>query len=172
MSWRDIPGWPYEASSDGDIRNKRTGRILRPDESKGYLRVTLSFGGISQRFQINRLVCEAFHGPAPSEQDQARHWNGNSLDNRESNLSWGTRSDNEQDKRRHGTYQSGEGNPFSILTKHQVDAIRRSHAANLEMRKAAGFKKVEFRLIPTLALEHGVTVPCIKGVIANRNWPT
>lgn len=169
--WKEVAGWPYEVSSKGQVRNRSTMRILKPDTVKGgYLRVTLSAAGKTKRIFINRLVCGAFHGPAPGPHHQARHLDGKSEINTASNLAWGTRSENEQDKRLHGTYQSGEGNPFAKLTEAQVSNIREAHAANLAARKASGFSQVEHGYVQNLALTFSVSVSCIKFVISNRNW--
>lgn len=172
MIWKPIPGFPYEASDAGTIRNARTGRVLRPDIVKGgYQRVTLSVGGATKRVFVNRLVCEAFNGPAPSTDHQARHLDGIVDRNVPSNLKWGTRSENEQDKRLHGTYQEREGNPFAKLTEVQVAAIRRDYAANLAGRQSKGFIQVEHGFVISLAAKHDVSVSCIKFVVSGRNWP-
>ncbi len=171
MIWKPIPGWPYEASDKGAIRNVRTGRILRTDPIKGgYLRVTLSAGGKKRRTVVNRLVCEAFHGPAPSKHHQARHLDGVTDRNLPSNLKWGTRSENEQDKRRH--YQERENNPFAKLTEKKVARIRKLYADNLAKRRALGFQQVDHGFVILLAEDHSVSVSCIKFVISERSWRT
>jgi HNH endonuclease len=48
------------------------------------------FGNI----RIHRAVCEAFHGAAPFDGAVVMHLNENSLDNRASNLAWGTQKEN------------------------------------------------------------------------------
>jgi hypothetical protein len=172
MIWKPIPNFPYEASSAGAIRNSRTGRVLRPDTVKGgYQRVTLSIGGVSRRFFVNRLVCEAFNGAPPTEEHQARHLDGKTDRNVPENLKWGTRSENEQDKRLHGTYQEREGNPFARLTEEGVADIRRRYAENLSARQARGFEQVEHGFVLKLAEQYDVSVSCIKFVISRRNWP-
>ena len=169
--WRCIPWWPYEVSNTGQVRNVRTGRILKQDPAKGgYLRVTLAWNGEVCRFMVNRLVCEAFHGPAPTPEHQARHLDGDATSNSSGNLCWGTRSENEQDKRRHGTYQAREKNPFARLTENDVSAIRARYAASLAQRRSLGFQQVEHGLLIRLAEEMNVSVTCIKFVVYRRNW--
>ena len=56
---------------------------------QGY-RTTL--GGKS--FLVHRLICEAFHGPAPFARAVVMHLNENCYDNRPVNLAWGTQKEN------------------------------------------------------------------------------
>ena len=53
---RDVP--KYEVSNQGEVRNKKTGRILRPHLNKegGYLRVNIGGG----HKYVHRLVVESF----------------------------------------------------------------------------------------------------------------
>jgi hypothetical protein len=169
--WKPVPGWPYEVCNYGEVRNARTGRLLKQDTARGgYKRVTFSSGGNVKRFMVNRLVCEVFNGPPPSPDHHARHRDGISSHNSASNLLWGTRSENEQDKRRHGTFQAREKNPFAKLTKKDVSAIRVRYAANLARRQSLGFQKVQHGLLISLAEEMNVSVTCIKFVVYERNW--
>ena len=47
-----------------------------------------------KNYKIHRLVCEAFHGPAPKWKNVVIHLNENGLDNRPENLKWGTQKEN------------------------------------------------------------------------------
>lgn len=117
--WRVHPIYNlYEASNDGRIRSLgrygrvrgggsywRPGRELRTFvRPNGYLGSNISVDGLRINFELHRFVCEAFHGLAPSDDLEARHKNGNQLDNRPDNLAWSTRSQNMQDKLLHGTH--------------------------------------------------------------------
>jgi hypothetical protein len=57
-------------------------------------------------YYVHRLVLDAFVGPCP-EGMEARHLNGNSMDNRLENLAWSTHAVNMADKFRHGTVARG-----------------------------------------------------------------
>lgn len=118
-TWRPHPTFTsYEVSDQGQVRSiERTvrqrndrvrtfpARLLKPTaDDFGYLRVTCSSGGIDTKVRVHVLVCEAFHGPRPPGDSQVRHLNGNHLDNRASNLQWGTRSENVRDSIEHGTH--------------------------------------------------------------------
>ena len=47
-----------------------------------------------KNYKIHRLVCEAFHGPAPFEGSVVLHLNEKATDNRPENLRWGTQKEN------------------------------------------------------------------------------
>ena len=85
---RTIDGFPnYQASSDGVIINKNTGRVLRsnPDTS-GYISVGLSKEGRTYTKRVHRLIAEAFLEQPSEEAWQVNHKNGNKNDNRLENL--------------------------------------------------------------------------------------
>lgn len=44
--------------------------------------------------KIHRLVCEAFHGPAPFDRSVVIHIDENALNNKPENLRWGTQKEN------------------------------------------------------------------------------
>lgn len=82
--------------------------------------------------QKNSLVTHALHllvlktwigNPKPGE--QARHLDGNRQNAKLSNLAWGTRTENELDKRGHGTDNRGEKHCFAKMTNKEVDLARR-----------------------------------------------
>lgn len=119
-----VPYRNYEVSDDGRVR--RNGRELQGYVDRyGYRTVQLSYAGLSRRFKVCRLICEAFHGSPPGGA-HAAHANGDSLDDRAENLSWKTPKENSADKRAHGTHQAGEKHPRARLTSEQVEAIRKS----------------------------------------------
>lgn len=91
--WRKISDKPnYSISSNGDVRNDKTGRILKPyKNNSGYYQVML--GSKTSPVYIHRLVAKAFI-PNPDDLPQVDHINGNKLDNRVDNLRWVTVSDN------------------------------------------------------------------------------
>lgn len=104
---------------------------------------------------IHRLVLEAFVGPRPDGLE-ARHRDGDPTNNRLDNLLWGTSSDNENDKRRHGTMQYGERNGMTKLTEEQVREIISRHA-NGESQRA-------------LAVAFGIRQPQVSRIVTGRRW--
>lgn len=106
--WRRIAEFPdYFVSDLGRVMSTKhtRPRIIKQRVGRGpYLRVQLSLGQRTLRMRrVHRLVAEAFHGPCP-DGHVARHLNGDHLDNRASNLRWGTASENMHDIVRHGRH--------------------------------------------------------------------
>ena len=119
--WRPVVGYEglYEVSDQGRVRTvartivRRNGRIQPAPQRvlklklspHGYWRIGLTneLAG-RQRFHfVHRLVLAAFVGPCP-EGMQCRHLDGNPANNAVQNLCWGTCSENNLDKLRHGTH--------------------------------------------------------------------
>lgn len=102
--WKDIMGWEdyYEVSSNGDVRNKKTQRIITPSlNSAGYYRVSLynkNHNPNKQRFLLHRLVAMHFL-PNYDGLDEVNHISGDKSDNRAENLEWCTRKTNEYHSR-------------------------------------------------------------------------
>lgn len=89
-NWRTIRGYEgfYEVSTLGRVRNSRTRRILSPQRARGgYLFVQLCRPGQCKPCKIHRLVATAFL-ENPNNFPQVNHKNGNTADNRVSNLEW------------------------------------------------------------------------------------
>jgi hypothetical protein len=80
------------------------GKPLKPGKgSSGYLFVVLSRPPrLFANRMIHVLVTGAFIGPRPDGM-QVRHLDGNKLNNRTENLSYGTPSENQFDRTKHGT---------------------------------------------------------------------
>ncbi len=118
-TWKQITAYEgtYEVSNAGQVRSvdraftnkigqarSLRGRVLSPSKTPGgYLQVVLSKESDPHPFAIHRLVLTAFVRP-PRSGEQARHLDGNQLNNRVDNLAWGTASDNAWDKVRIGTH--------------------------------------------------------------------
>jgi hypothetical protein len=94
--------------------------------SDGYLYVG---GGGSKSVGVHIFVLLAWKGlPAPGQ--QCRHLDNNRTNNVLGNLLWGTRKENEADKKIHGTDNGGEKHYAALLTDKQAAAcreIRRRH---------------------------------------------
>lgn len=97
--WKDIPGYEgrYRVSDLGRVFSHITNRILKPatGAKNKYLRVMLGAGNSQY---IHSLVLLAFVGPCPDGME-ARHLNDNKLDCRLANLEYGTRGQNNIDRK-------------------------------------------------------------------------
>lgn len=131
--WRVVPSQPQIlASSHGRIKRldhtgsmpNGGGRTYRSDPTFGCVR-TAKRGAAHMYFgynyrgvgnvKIHRMVCEAFHGPAPEGRNVVIHINENALDNRPENLCWGTQKENLNASgfRAHCRARSGERSPWA-----------------------------------------------------------
>lgn len=157
--WKPAFGFPdYEVSSSGKVRRATkgcgtwVGRILKPSVTHGYLHVSLSSGCNVTNKRLHVLVCETFHGPRPDTTYDAAHEDGNKENNSESNLSWKTKVENQQDRIIHGTDIRGENVFGSKLTTDAVREIRERFAAGESRKKLAaeyGIDKSNIWLIGT-----------------------
>lgn len=93
--WRPVAGCDmYEVSDTGEVRNRKTGRVLSAADNRGYKRVTLYRGdGTTLQAGVHRLVASAFI-PNPGNKPQVNHIDGNKSNNRVDNLEWVTESEN------------------------------------------------------------------------------
>jgi hypothetical protein len=137
--WKPIPGYfGYEVSDWGRVRSfrSRTGKgpmrttaaFLKPSSNgRGYLSITLWNGSrlSGKTFYIHRLVLTVFVGPCP-EGMEARHVGTNDrANNHLSNLCWGTKEENQEDRIWHGTDHRGSKHYATILDENMVREIRR-----------------------------------------------
>ncbi len=124
-----IPYPSYYADSDGNIwsanaHHKRWVKLrLRRHRETKYLSAALT-RPICRDYLVHRLICEAFHGRAPEDKPFALHRNGDSKNNRQDNLYWGSGADNHLDMVRHGTKPRGENHKSSRLSDEDVKYIR------------------------------------------------
>lgn len=115
--WRPVVGWDgvYEVSDFGRVRSVdrtvtyRDGRVRRypsrvlavGHHGIGHEHVVLCYDGRNETRQVHLLVMAAFVGPAPDGME-CLHLDGDPTNNRLDNLRWGTRSENNYDRVRHG----------------------------------------------------------------------
>lgn len=120
--WKDIPEYEhlYAASNMGQIKRIDKDRLMTQTPDKdGYLTVRLCKRNKAKTCRISRLVLLTFIG-VPEDKAEALHLNHERTDNRLSNLQWGTRQQNEDQK-----IAAGRLNPWSKLSKQQVAKIRK-----------------------------------------------
>jgi hypothetical protein len=168
-SWRGVPGFEgrYMVSRMGQIRNRSTGKLLFGEiDRDGYRRVNLCGDGKSYKRRVHRLVCEAFHGPAP-DGCEVGHLDGRRTHNAAHNLAWVTRAENVGHSKAHGTFRAparapkeamrrGSANPAAKLTEEVVLEARARHA-NGETGRA-------------LAREYGVNSGNMSAALRGQTW--
>lgn len=158
-----VPGWEgfYEVSDQGSVRSLdryvshwRGGQRLYPGKELipktdryGYQEVGLSREGKKVSCKVHTLVLRAFSGEANGL--QARHLNGNAVDNRLENLVWGTALENSADRVKHGTQ-------VRKLTEEQVKEIK-------ELCKQGMTQRI-------IALKFGVSHGLISNIHQGKDW--
>lgn len=125
-TWKPIPGWPeYEASSFGRVKRivrSQTSRpgFLKQGDSKGYKNISLCRDGKPSKKWVHRIVALTFLGDPPTPKHEAAHGDGNPSNNHLYNLRWATGSENQRDRKKHGTGNQGEAHGLSKITLAQA----------------------------------------------------
>lgn len=108
--WLPVVGYEglYEVSNLGRVqslpRTTTSGRIMKLDkDSNGYPRVMLSKNNVQRRFRVHKLVTRAFLGECPVGKEVC-HVQDVKSNVCLSNLYYGTRKENVEDMKRHGTF--------------------------------------------------------------------
>jgi hypothetical protein len=118
-----------------------------------------AFGLNGETHYAHRYMCELANGPAPTSEHQAAHscGNGHAACVHPRHLSWKTKSENEIDKRSHGTSKAhtARGVPRFALTKTDAERIR-SLSGRLTQDE--------------IATMFGVTRRTIGAVLAGKTW--
>ena len=135
---RDIPNFDgYRVDKDGAVwsRRKSIGRTwkrLRPATNEhGYKFVAIRRNdGERKTVRVHRLVLLAYVGEPLPEQTHTRHLDGDKLNNKPSNLCWGTPKENAADMRRHETQHTK-------ISPGDVREVRRLSAAGFSLRQIA-----------------------------------
>lgn len=104
--------------------------------------------GTQRHRSVHRLVCRAFHGPAPEGKPVVAHYDGDPLNNRADNLRWASYLDNFEDSIRHGTKPG--------LDREQIRLIK----AALVLGAGSG----------ELASKYGVSRNTISRISTGKRW--
>lgn len=161
--WKWVVGFEgaYEVSNFGRVRTYRASALaevtdvphalLRGSPHKAgyqYFRIWGSDGKVHKLY-LHDMILTAFVGPRPMPKHEARHLNGRASDTRLDNLAWGTRQENIDDIRRHGTRKTR-------FTEDQIREIKRRLAAKEHQRK--------------IAKDFGVKQGYIANINIGRSW--
>ena len=78
----------YEVSSDGEIKSKRSGKIMKQQvDASGYKTISLHLNKKNKAYKVHRLVALAFI-PNPNNLPIVNHKDENKKNNRIDNLEW------------------------------------------------------------------------------------
>jgi hypothetical protein len=137
VEWRPVVGHEmnYQVSSDGQVRSRRRkgarGGLLNPMRAhSGHLFVSLHKNNVRTGRSVHQIVAVAFIGPRPNGME-VRHLDGNPTNNRISNICYGSRSENQFDKVRHGAHHNANkthcpyGHPYDDQNTYRASSGRR-----------------------------------------------
>lgn len=123
--WKDIEKYKgnYQVSNLGRVKSLKYGksRILKLEEVKGYLRVSLCCNNKINRFQVHRLVSYHFI-PNNENKPCVNHKDGDKSNNNVNNLEWCSYSENEL----HSYTKLGKINHNRKLNKYAILDIRKN----------------------------------------------
>ena len=139
-----IPRFPQYAFSEcGKVISftRRKPFVMKPIKMGEYTGLQLvRADGELEKIYLHRAIAEAWHGPCPNGM-VCRHLDGKKNNNSAINLAWGSQSQNNLDKERHGTAPHGQRNPMAKLTDEKVKLmkLRREQYGESFSRIAAKF---------------------------------
>lgn len=123
----------YSVDKLGNVKGPKG--LLKPHARSTYLRVWIKSDlGQKHYVPIHKIVLLAFVGPRPPNH-HAAHKDGDTKNNRLSNLEWKLPTENEADKKKHGT--APRGGHFPPSHPKRVKAILRLVASNYSYTKIA-----------------------------------
>lgn len=179
VEYRDVVGCPgYKVGSDGSMWTcRQTSRGMTsewkpmkcsPCGPSGYIMATLRVNKRSIRRLVQHLVLETFVGPRPCGL-LCLHDNDIATDNRLSNLSWGTRQKNYEDRDRNGGTARGERSGTSKLTQKDVVQMRCLAACGMPLRSISKYFPVGEsnigQIVAGISWSHAggpITRPCLR----------
>jgi hypothetical protein len=104
----------YEVTADGRVfsvahnwRGYGKRELTQDLNDDGYPSVRLTINKKRTRLAVHKLVAAKFLPPRPSPDHEIRHLDGEKMNRTASNLAWGTRKDNADDRERHGRTSRG-----------------------------------------------------------------
>lgn len=98
--YKTINNYPnYAISNLGNVKNKKTNKLLKIRIDKEYNRVRLYNSYGAKNHSVHRLVGEHFL-LNPFNKPEINHKDGNKLNNHLSNLEWNTKSENQTHRRK------------------------------------------------------------------------
>lgn len=158
--WRPCPDYEnnYEVSNFGNVRNKKTLRLLKLYlNNKKYLEVRLFKSGKETSKIIHRLVGKAFLSNL-NGLPQINHKDGIKHNNNVNNLEWSTNSENQLHAYRIGLQRSrkGEGNNNTCLTEIVVEKIKAQYNSGERLKE--------------LSQKHNINLSILRNIIYGRTW--
>ena len=149
---------PYYISNQGELKNIKTGKILKLQISnRGYYKTNIRIEGKTKTVFIHQLVAQAFI-PNPYNLPFINHKDGNKLNNFEENLEWITSSGNVKHAIEKGLMiiKQGEECKQAKLSESDVNQIRYLY------KQGYSYKELSFLF--------NVCTGNIGQIISGRSW--
>ncbi len=150
----------YQVSNHGRVKNNKTGKILKPYLTHGYLRVSLYNDSGRKCKLVHRLVAEAFL-PNPDGKSDVNHINGCKTDANACNLEWVSASENMSHAHSNGlrpkVNTKGQNNGFAKLTEAEVIQIKRLLSDGKLTQK-------------TIGSQFNISQSTVKSIKSGRRW--
>lgn len=124
--WKPCQDFPsYDISTEGRVRNRKTGKILKTNISKnGYERVTLSENGITKTINVHKLVADTYISGFEKGMG-VLHKDNDILNSNPDNLEWGTKSEIARKSFENGRTQKHRMKPIlCVETGEQYKSIK------------------------------------------------
>ena len=155
MIWKTIQNNSnYEVSTTGLIKNKKTGKILKPWTHLGYQWIRLGKNGKNK--SVHRIVALTFL-PKIEGKDFVNHKDSNRSNNNVENLEWCTKSENSIHGIKYGNLKQGfkkkhkdsvgSKNTMSKLTESDIKKIRSLREKGLTLQKISDIFNVSLATI-------------------------
>ena len=158
ITWKLVSGYDnYEISSQGTLRNTKSGKVLKANNVRGYLQFCLTKDKKEKRLYAHRLVSIAFIDN-PENKPHVNHIDGDKANNHKGNLEWVTVSENIIHAHQTGLIDSkGENCNASKLKDSEVLQIR-------ELLKGTGMSQ------KTIGNVFGVGQDTISLIKTGKRW--
>lgn len=144
----------YEISNKGEVRNIKTGKILRQSRTTtGYKKVELSNKGKRKSFKVHRLVGIAFI-KNPYKYPIINHLDGDPNNNCFENLEWCDQSRNVQHAYENGMIPSN-------LHKYKNTLIKEYKETNISLRCLSKKYGVSYKSLRKMLLRNGILIRSI-----------
>ena len=171
--WKPVPGWPYECTIDGRLRQAQTKRAVAVRKGRTladgshYLNVELRLLKRRVTTGLHRVVAMAWIGPIPPGYE-INHLDANKLNNHAENLEICTRQENMRHAKEAGLISRGERHSARLKPEKRARGSRNGRA-RLTFEQVREILQSP-KLGSTLAVEFGVSRSTIYDIRQGRNW--